>query len=93
MGSCLPPPVLVVCAVCLLDVKQHLHIRVGQIEIDLDCGFAKPCLNFVYLLTPSVQGFLSVLNCNIPIMFPTQEEFCSLYFRPNWIKFKVKKRL
>jgi len=42
--------VFVVCAECLLDIqcsKESFHIRVSQIEIDLDRGFVKPRLNFV----------------------------------------------
>ena len=41
---------VVFCAACLLDIyygKEGLHIRVCQIEINLDRGFVKPRLDFV----------------------------------------------
>ena len=42
--------VVLVCTSCLLDTvynKQRLNIRFGHLEIGLDRGFVKRCLNFV----------------------------------------------
>ena len=42
--------VLVVCAICLCDInygKERVHLRVGQIEVDLDRGLHRSRLKFV----------------------------------------------
>ena len=43
--------VVLVCTSCLLDTvynKQRLNIRFGHLEIGLDHGFGKRCLNLTH---------------------------------------------